>query len=100
MAEWKDRFEELEARYKRLEEEHKKLKEEKSNTGKSANTYGWNEHSTEFWMDIKNKFIDDPDSIKLMFKNKQVTLQDRDQYNMTLLKMQYILVVMKWYNFY
>eukprot|EP01084_Bolivina_argentea_P203409 347434_1 len=74
-----DKFKALEVQYKLLEKENELLRQEKSTASDKL------EHSDEFWLDIKNRFISDPDSVKFMIKNKTVTLNDTDRRGMTVL---------------
>ena len=39
----------------------------------------------DFWTDIKNRLISDADSVKLMIKNKAMTIYDRDLQERTIL---------------
>eukprot|EP01083_Nonionella_stella_P075654 205728_1 len=51
----------------------------------SANARLKMQHSAEFWIDIKDKVIRDPDYIKGLVKNKKMTLRDTNTCGQTLL---------------
>eukprot|EP01083_Nonionella_stella_P092226 258100_1 len=75
------KYTELEQQYISAQKEIEQLKEAQL----SANGSLKMQHSAEFWIDIKDKVIRDPDYIKGLVKHKKMTLQDTDTYNRTLL---------------
>ena len=86
-ASLKDELEELRVRYALLEKEANSLKQENIQLKNSTTTNNSNtlQHTREFWVDIDQKCMTDPDSVKLMIKNKQLTLDDRNEWGNTIL---------------
>ena len=83
-----EKLQDLQARYDLLEKkanslEQENLKLKRSNESNIANNTM--KHTKEFWLTIDDKCMTDPDSVKLMIKNKKLTLNDQNQWGRTVM---------------
>eukprot|EP01084_Bolivina_argentea_P316515 548674_1 len=75
------RIEALEQKLQFAEEQIAYLKQELS----QPSTTTTNKHSDTFWTDLQHKCIHDPEAVKLMIKNKTISMTDTDKTGSTLL---------------
>ena len=81
---WKEKYNKLHKDYNNI---RKELNDIKNKQNKKTNTHKI-KHSKEFWQDIRYKLdIGDTDSIKLMIKNKKLTVNDKDFKGKTILSL-------------
>ena len=93
MANWEEKFLQLEAEHKLLQNKAESLEQDVINLNKqiqstiNVENESKNEHSGEFWKEVYELCLSDPDAIKTMIKNKTITLKDTDTTNRTILHM-------------
>eukprot|EP01084_Bolivina_argentea_P136793 240929_1 len=84
---WEEKFNEIQKERDNLKNQNNSLQkqnDELKKKGRISKSYKI-EHSHDFWKDIRDRCHRDPDSIKLLVKNKKMTLNDTDKTGKTLL---------------
>ncbi len=75
----------LTKQFKQLQERNKMLEKEISALKKSNHDINATEHTQEFWDGIEQKLRTDPYAIKILLKNKEMSVHDTDHRGQTLL---------------
>ena len=80
---WEEKFNDLQKEY----DEYKVIADIKISelTKTSSNPSTKLSHNFAFWQEVKNKCIAEPDSVKLMIKNKELSLTDLNIFGETVL---------------